>query len=131
MKRSHRVRGQNIRLVASDLHRHGRGTREQRGEEDLVLHHHVGTRGRLPRGVSGRAVAGARGGGGEPIPEVELLFRDAGLAGLVGLDVVGEEIAPVVVGHVGYVALGAVGDPVFFDGADVVGFAVVIPGKNL
>ncbi len=62
---------------------------------------------------------------------MELLFRDAGLAGLVGLDVVGEEIAPVVVGHVGHVTLGAVGDPLFLDGADVVGFAVVIPGKNL
>ena len=62
---------------------------------------------------------------------MEGLFLDARLAGLVGLDVVREEIAPVIVGHVVHVGLRTGGDAVFFDGADVVGFSVVIPGKNL
>ena len=95
------------------------------------MHDNIGTCGGLPGRVSGGAVAGTGTGGGETVPEVKLLLLDARLAGLVGLDVVGEEIAPVVVGHVVYVGLGTGGDAVFFDGADVVGFAVVIPGKNL
>ena len=85
----------------------------------------------LPGGVSGGAVAGAGAGGRETVPEVEFLLLDAWLARLVGFDVVGEEIAPVIVGHVIHVGLRTRGYAVFFDGADVVGFPVVIPGKNL
>ena len=62
---------------------------------------------------------------------MEFFFLDAGLARFVGFDVVGEEIAPVIVGHVVDVGLRTGGYAVFFDGADVVGFSVVIPGKNL
>ena len=95
------------------------------------MYDYVGTRGRLPWRVAGCAVAGTGRGGRESVPEVQFFLLDAGLAGFVGLDVVGEEVAPVVVRHVGYVALGVGGDAGFADGAYVVGFTVVIPGKNL
>ena len=131
MKRSNCIRGKNVGLVTSNLHRHCRRTREQRSEKDLVLNNNIGTGRWLPRRVSCCAVAGARGGGGETVPEVEFFFLDALLAGLVRVNVVGEEVAPVIVGHVIHVTLCAIGDALFFDGADVVGFAVVIPGKNL
>lgn len=131
MKGSDRIRRKDISLITSNLHRHCRRAGEQRREEDLVLNNDIRTCGWLPRRVPGSAVAGPGGGGGETVPEVDLLFCDGCLAGLVCLDVVGEEIAPVVVGHVVYVCLRAVWDTLFFDGANVVGFAVVIPGKNL
>ena len=47
------------------------------------------------------------------------------------MDVVGEEIAPVIVWHVIHVRFRALRDTLFLDGADVMGFSVVIPGKNL
>ena len=131
MKRPHHIRRKNIRLIAANLYRHCRWARQQRCEEDFVLNNDVGTCGWLPRSVSRGAVAGSCGGGREAVPEVELLFFDSRLAGFVGLDVVGEEIAPVVVRHVVDVGLGALGDTLFSDRADVVGFSVVIPGKNL
>ena len=131
MKRSHRIRRQNVRLVTSDLHRHRRRAREEGREEDLILNHDVGTCGWFPRRISCSAVAGARGGGGETVPEMELLLCDAWLAGFVGLDVVGEKITPVVVGHVIDIALRAMRDTLFSDRADIVGLSVVIPGKNL
>ena len=131
MKRSHRIRRKNVCLITSNLHRHCRGAGKQRREEDFVLNDYVRTRGRLPRRVPCSAIAGARSGGGETVPEVEFLFLDPWLAGLVGLDVVREEIAPVIVGHVVHVLLRALGDAMFSDWTDVVGLSVIIPGKNL
>ena len=131
MERSNRVRRKDICFVTSNLHRHCRRAREQRCEEDLVLDDDVWACGRLPWRVSCSAVAGARGGRRETVPEVELLFSEAWLTGLVGLYVVGEEIAPVIMGHIVYVSLRALGNALLFDGADVVGLSVVIPGKNL
>ena len=131
MKHSDRMRRKDISLITPNLHRHCRRAGEQRREENLVLNDDVGTCRRLPRRVSCSAVAGPGGGGGETVPEVELLFRDGCLAGFIGLDVVGEKIAPVVVGHVVHVCLRALRDTLFFDGTDIVRLAVVIPGKNL
>ena len=54
-----------------------------------------------------------------------------GLAVSVGGDVLGEEVAPVVVGGVVDVMVGVCGDAGRADGADVVGFAVVVPGDDL
>lgn len=62
---------------------------------------------------------------------MELLLCDSGLPGLVGLDVVWEEITPVVVRHVVDIGLGSLRDTLFFDRANVMGFSVIIPGKNL
>lgn len=81
--------------------------------------------------MSCSAIARAGGSGGETVPKVELLFCDMWLAGLIGLDVVREEIAPVIMGHVVHVGLRAIRDALFFDGADIVRFSVVIPGNNL
>lgn len=131
MKSSNSIRRKDICLITSNLYRHCRRAREQRCEENLVLHNDIGTCGWLPRSVSRSAVAGARRGWGETVPEVELLFRDAWPAGFVGLDVIGKKITPVVVGHVIDVGLGSLRNPLFFDGTDIVRFAVVIPGKNL
>ena len=50
---------------------------------------------------------------------------------LVCGDVLGKEVAPVVVGVLVDVAVGVGGDAGGTDGADVVGFAVVVPGDNL
>ena len=105
MERSDRMGGQDIGLIASDLHGHCCRAGEQCREEDLVLNDDIGTCGWLPGRVSGGAVAGAGGGGRETVPKVELLLLDAWLARLVGFDVVGEEIAPVIVGHVIHVGL--------------------------
>ena len=131
MKRSDRIRRKDISLITSNLHRHCRRAGEQRGEENLVLNDDIGTCGWLPRRIPCGAVAGPGGCWGETVPEVELLFCDGCLAGFVCLDVVGEEIAPMVMGHVVHICLRAVWDTFFFDGTNVVGFAVVIPGKNL
>lgn len=54
-----------------------------------------------------------------------------GGAGLVGGDVLREEIAPVVVGVVLDVAVCVCRDAWRSDRADVVGFAVVVPGEDL
>ena len=62
---------------------------------------------------------------------MELLFCDAGLPCLVGLDVVWEEITPVVVRQVVDIGLGSLRDTLFSDRSNVMGFSVVIPGKNL
>ena len=131
MERANRVRRKDICLITSNLHRHSRGARQKRCEEDLVLYDDIGTRGWLPRRVSCSAVTGSGSGGRETVPEVQLLFSDAWLTGLVGLDIVREEITPVIVGHVVHVALRAVGDPRLSNGTNVVGFSIVIPGKNL
>lgn len=131
MKWSNRIRRQYICLVASNLYCYCRRTRKQRREEDLVLNDDIRTRGWLPRRIACSSVAGTGSGGGKAIPEVELLFCDSWLTGLVRLDVVREEIAPVVVGHVINIGLGALWNTLFLDWADIVGFAVVIPGKNL
>ena len=90
MKRPNRIRREDISLVTSNLHRDCRRAGKQRGEEDLILYDDIRTRGWLPGSVSCGSVAGTGGGGGETIPEVELLFRDSRLAGLVGLYVVRE-----------------------------------------
>lgn len=105
MERSDRMWGQDIGLVVSNLHGHGRRARQQRCEEDLILYDDIGTCGWLPGRVSGGAVAGAGGGGRETVPEVEFLLLDAWLARLVGLDIVREEITPVIVGHIIHVGL--------------------------
>lgn len=131
MKGSNRVRRKNICLVTSNLHRHCRRAGKQRREEDFVLDDDIRTRGWLPRSIPCGSVAGTRSGGREAIPEVELLFRDLRLTGLVGLDVVGKKITPVVVWHVIDVGLGSLRNTLFFNGADVVRFSVIIPGKNL
>lgn len=131
MECSNRIRRKDVCLVASNLHRHCRGARKQCREEDLVLNDNIRTRGWLPRSIPCSAVAGTRSGRGETVPEVELLFRDAWLAGLVGLDVVREEVAPVIVGHVVHVFLRALGNTLFSDWANIVGLSIVIPGKNL
>lgn len=49
----------------------------------------------------------------------------------VGVDVVGEEVSPGVVGVVGDVAGGTAGDGAGSYGADVVRFAKVVPGYDL
>lgn len=90
MKRSNRIRRENVSLVTSNLHRYCRGAGKQRREEDLILYDDIWTRGWLPGSISCGSVAGTGGGGGETIPEVELLFCDSWLAGLVGLYVVRE-----------------------------------------
>lgn len=131
MERSDRIRRKDIGLIASNLHCHCRRALKQRREEDLVLNDDIGTCRWLPWGVSGSAVAGAGGSGGETVPEVELLLCDLWLAGLIGLDVVREEIAPVIMGHVVHIGLRAIRDALFFDGADIVTLSVIIPGKNL
>ena len=84
MKGSNRVRRKNICLVASNLHRHCRRAGKQRREEDFVLNDNIRTRGWLPRSIPCGSVAGTRGGGREAIPEVEPLFRNSRLTGLVG-----------------------------------------------
>lgn len=131
VERSNRVRRKDICFVAPNLHCHCGRARKQRCEEDFVLNNDIWARGWLPRRVSCSTVARARGGRRETVPEMELLFSDTWLAGLVGLDIVGEEIAPVIVGHVVHVCLRALGNTLFFDRADVMGLSVVIPGKNL
>ena len=62
---------------------------------------------------------------------MEFLFCDPWPTSLVRLDIVRKEIAPVVVGHVINVGFGLLWNTLFLDWADVVGFSVVIPGKNL
>lgn len=131
VKSSHRVRRKDICLVTSNLYRYCGRTRQQGREEDLVLNDDIRTCGWLPWRVACSSVAGARGGGGETVPEVKLLFRDSWLASLVGLDIVWEKITPVVVRHVVNVGLGSLRNALFFNRADIVGFSVVIPGKNL
>ena len=131
MKRSNRIRRQYICLVASNLYCHCRRTRKQRREEDFVLNDDIRTRRWLPRRVACSSVAGTGRGGRETVPEVELLFCDPWLTGLVRLDVIREEITPVVVRHVIDIGFGALWNTLFLDWADIVGFAVVIPGKNL
>lgn len=131
MKRSNRIRRKDIGLVTSNLHCHCGRACKQRREEDLVLDDDIRTRRWLPRSIARGSVVRTGGGGRESIPEVELLFRDARLAGLVGLDVVGKKVTPVIVRHIVHVSLRPLGDTLFFDGADIMGFSVVIPGKNL
>ena len=120
MKRSDRIRRENVSLVTSNLHCHCRRAGKQRREEDLILYDDVRTRRWLPGSVSSGSIAGTGGGGGETIPEVELLFCDSWLAGLVGLYVVREEITPVVMRHVVNVVLGSLWNTLFFYGADIV-----------
>ena len=110
---------------------------DEHGQEDFILGDErgvvdgvVGVDGGV---VARRAARGAGARGVQPVPEDEFLGVDGeggGVAAFVGVDVVGEDVAPVVVRHVVDVALGAGGDagP---DGADVVRFAVVVPGDDL
>lgn len=130
-------RPQRRRRAGPDLNADIRGTADEDGEEDFILRDERGVVDGLV-GVNGgavprRAAGGAGVGGVEAVPEDELLGFDGGggrVAALVGVDVVGEDVAPVVVRHVVDVALGAVRDagP---DGADVVRFAVIVPGDDL
>ena len=62
---------------------------------------------------------------------MELLLCDSWLTSLVGLDIVWEEITPVVVRHIVDIGLGSLRDTLFFYRANVMGFSVIIPGKNL
>lgn len=93
-----------------------------------------GVRGRLPVRVAGGA-AGAAGAGRVGAVRVDDLLRGDGEGGgvpvLVGVDVVGEEVAPAVVGHVGDVLFGAGGEGFGVKGADVVRFTKVVPGQDL
>lgn len=134
-----RRRPQRLHGGPPDLHTHIRRAGHEDGQEDLVLRDEGGVVDGVA-GVDGGTVAGGAAGGArvsrvQPVPEGELLGvrgdgGDGGVAALVGVDVVREDVAPVVVRHVVDVALGAGGDarP---DGADVVRFAVVIPGDDL
>jgi len=134
-----RRRPQRSRGPRPDLDADVRGAGDEDGQENLVLSDDGGVVDGLV-GVDGGAVAGGAAGGAgaggvEAVPEDELLGGGGdggggGVAALVGVDVVREDVAPVVVRHVGDVALGAGGDagP---DGTDVVRFAVVVPGDDL
>ncbi len=78
------------------------------------------------------AAVGTRGHGVRAVVVDELL--DGGVrsdAVFVRGDVLGEEVAPVVVRVVVNVAVGVCGNARGADGADVVGFAIVIPGDDL
>lgn len=131
-----RHRLQRRHCVPTNLNIHVRRTRHQHAQEDFVLREEFGVvdRGVLRFMVPRRATCGARLRGVNTIPEDELFLVDGvggGVGALVGVDVVGEEVAPAVVRHVVDVGLGAFGDAGGADGADVVGFAVVVPGDDL
>lgn len=125
--------------ATADLDAHVRRAADEHGQENFVLRDDRGVvdgfvgvdGGAVPRGAAG----GAGTGRVESVPEDELLVLGldggrGGVAALVGVDVVREDVAPVVVRHVGDVALRFRGDagP---DGPDVVRFAVVVPGDDL
>lgn len=77
-----------------------------------------------PVGASGRGVRAV-------VVDKFLNGRVGGGAGFIGGDVLREEVAPVVVRVVVDIAVGVGGDAGGADGADVVGFAVVVPGDDL
>ena len=85
---------------------------------------------------AGHAAVGAAVGAGRgrvrAVVVDNLLSRGVGgFAVFVGGDVLGEKVAPVVVRVVVDVAIGVGGDARGADGADVVGFTVVVPGDDL
>lgn len=131
MKRPKSIRWKDTCLITPSLYRDRRRTRKQRCEEDLILNDKIGTCGQLPTRALCSVVAGARGHGEGIVPEMECLFCDAGLARLVGLDVVREEVTLVIMGHIVHVGMCAIENTLFVDRADIVAFSVIIPGKNL
>jgi len=89
---------------------------------------------RLPVRITGGPV-GAAGAGWVGAVRVDDFFLGDGEGGrvsvLVGVDVVGEDLAPAIVGHVGDVLFGAGGEGLVVKGPDVVGFTEVVPGQDL
>ena len=121
--------------VASDLDVDGRGSYDEDVDVDIVLEE-IARRVRLlalTRVIArGTTSCGASiGGGVGAVVEDDFVGSDSGSRGiLVSGDVKGEQVTPVVVGHVVDVAGCAFGDPLRADGADVVRFAIVVPGDD-
>ena len=120
--------------ITPNLDRHIRVRHQQRGEEYCILDDGIRIHFclALVRVVAEDAAGGAAGGGRETVPELHLVAGDGEGDPLIGRDVVGEEVTPGVMRHVGDVGGGAGGDfgGAGGRGADVVGFAVVVPGYD-
>ena len=88
----------------------------------------------LPVGITGRSTSAAGAGRVKTmgVDDFFLVDRAGGrVAIFVSVDVVGENLAPTIVLHVGDVSFGAGRERLGVERADVVGFTIVVPGEDL
>lgn len=119
-----------IRGIGANLDLHLRGAIQCSCEENLVLDDRVGVDRSLVRGVAGGAISWTCSCGWETIPELYFLAAWALLI-LIRRNIVWEKITPVLVGHAVDVLMSSRWDSGIHDWANVVRFAVIIPGEYL
>ena len=122
----------SIRRIGPNLNLHYCRTFDQCGEKDLVLYYGIGVCVWLIRSIAHSAVAGACSGWRESIPEVYPFLGHCRLVpGLVCSNVVWKKIPPLIMRNVINVLVGTLWDSFVLNWANVMGFAVIVPGDNL